>query len=86
MAAQLGTSYQDKANTEVCARFYPTCPHNAQQMIHMFITEDETNNLPTVQPKTPQTSNNLPKNHPRQPNMTPNQLWKSLLKMSGHQQ
>lgn len=90
MAAQLGTSYQSQANNEVCARFYSTCPHNSQQMIHMFITEDfQTNetdpsNRPAVQPKAPQTSNNPPFYYPRQPNMTPNQLWKSLFKMPIH--
>jgi hypothetical protein len=40
MAARLGTSYQGQVNNQVCARFYSTCPHSAQQMIHMFVTED----------------------------------------------
>lgn len=92
MAAQLGTSYQGQTNNQICARFYSTCPHNAQQMIHRFITEDvQTNetdpdNRPASHSKALQTSHNAPFYYPRQSNMSPIQLWKSLFKMHGYQQ
>ncbi|KZS17480.1 putative Proteasome assembly chaperone 2 [Daphnia magna] len=61
-AAQLGTSYQGRAGDKVCARFYPACPHNAEQLINIFVTEDtHTNNIdsdnePSAHLQPPQTS------------------------------
>lgn len=90
-AAQLGASYQGRANNKVCARFYPTCPHNAEQLIHIFVTEDvqtneiDTDNRPAAHLQPPQTSARLPFFQPRQPIQTPIQTHKPIVK-PGQQQ
>lgn len=74
-AAQLGASYQGRASNKVavCARFYPTCPHNAEQLIHIFVTEDiqtneiDTNDQPADHLQPPQSSARLPFYQVRQP-------------------
>lgn len=85
-AAQLGASYQGRGNNKVCARFYPTCPHNAEQLIHIFVTEDvqtneiDTDNRPAAHLQPPQTSARLPFFQPRQPLQTPIQAQKPIVK------
>ncbi|XP_057369466.1 uncharacterized protein LOC130690482 [Daphnia carinata] len=74
-AAQIGASQQGRANNQICARFYSTCPHNAEQLIRIFIADDnandiETGHLPFVQQR-PQTSARLPFYHQRQPSVSP---------------
>ena len=43
-AAQLGASYANRAGSNVCARFYPTCRYNSEQLIDIFVTEDVQEN------------------------------------------
>ena len=58
-AAQIGASYQGRASIHVCARFYPTCPHNAKELINIFVTEDvQTNEID---------NNDQPSSHLRPP-------------------
>lgn len=65
-AAQLGTSYQGRASDKVCARFYPACPHNANQLINIFVTDDtqtnsiDSNDEPSAHLQPPQTSVRMP--------------------------
>ncbi|XP_057369467.1 uncharacterized protein LOC130690483 [Daphnia carinata] len=80
-AAHIGASHQGRSSNQICARFYSTCPHNTEQLIHMFVTEDfETNeveqdNRPVAHLQPPQTSARLPFYHHRQP-ISPTQQWK----------
>ncbi|KAK4010978.1 hypothetical protein OUZ56_020099 [Daphnia magna] len=72
-AAQLGASHQGRSNNQICAQFYSTCQYNAQQLIHIFITEDirtneiESDHQPAAHLKPPQTNVRLPFHHPHQP-------------------
>lgn len=66
-AAQLGTAYEGRPNNRVCARYYSACPHNADQLINIFVTEDvQTNEIdttdhrPSAHLQPPQSSANLP--------------------------
>lgn len=76
-AAQLGASYQGRASNKVCARFYPTCPHNAEELIHIFVSEDiqtneiDSENRPANHLQPPQSSARLPFYQIRQPTVTP---------------
>ncbi|XP_032783818.2 uncharacterized protein LOC116921578 [Daphnia magna] len=80
-AAHIGASHQGRSSNQMCARFYSTCPHNTEQLIHIFVTEDfETNevehdNRPVAHLQPPQTSARLPFYHHRQP-ISPAQQWK----------
>lgn len=74
-AAQIGASQQGRANNLICARFYSTCPHNAEQLIRIFIADDNANDIetghrPAIQQR-PQTSVRLPFYHQRQPSVSP---------------
>lgn len=75
-AAQLGASQQGRTNNYICARFYSTCPHNSEQLIRIFVAEDNTNHIetehrPVFHPQQPQTSIRLPFYHQRQPAISP---------------
>ena len=70
-AAQLGASYQGRASSQICARFYPSCPHNAEELINIFVSEDVQTNEIDTQPanhlQPPSSSAKLPFFiHPRQ--------------------
>ncbi|KAI9558858.1 hypothetical protein GHT06_015647 [Daphnia sinensis] len=71
-AAQLGASHQGRSNSHTCAQFYSTCPYNAQQLIHIFITEDirtneiESDHQPAAHLKPPQSNVRLPFYHQHQ--------------------
>lgn len=65
-AAQLGASYQGRASNKICARFYPTCPHNAEQLINIFVSEDVQSNEIDTQ--------TLPANHLHPPSSSPARL------------
>ncbi|XP_057369474.1 uncharacterized protein LOC130690487 [Daphnia carinata] len=71
-AAQLGASHQGRSNIQICAQFFSTCPYNAQQLIHIFITEDirtneiESNHQPSAHLKPPQSNVRLPFYHQHQ--------------------
>ena len=88
-AAQLGVSHQGRPNNQICARVYATCPHNSEQLIEYFISEDvETNeidlddNRPVshLQPPQQQSTARLPFYHHRpSANVTPVQQWKPAI-------
>lgn len=91
-AAQLGASYQGRASNKICARFYPTCPHDAEQLINIFVTEDvntneiDTENRIAVHLRPPQTSAHLPfyeASRLRSP-ITPAPALKSFKKENSH--
>ncbi len=65
-AAQLGASYQGRASNKICARFYPTCPHNAEQLINIFVSEDVQSNEIDTQ--------TIPANHLHPPSSSPARL------------
>ncbi|EFX88816.1 hypothetical protein DAPPUDRAFT_304809 [Daphnia pulex] len=76
-AAQLGTAYEGRPNNRVCARYYSACPHNADQLINIFVTEDvQTNEIdttdhrPSAHLQPPQSSANLPFYHSQSPAVT----------------
>ncbi len=86
-AAQLGASNQGRPNNQICARVYATCPHNSEQLIQFFISEDDEtneidtgNNRPVSHLQPPQQSAaRLPFYHLRQPNISPAQQWKPVI-------
>lgn len=90
-AAQLGSSHQGRGS-QVCARFFPTCPHNAEQLIHIFVTEDiQTNEIdsdsrPASHLQPPQTSARLPIFQPRPPAITPIHPSVKPIQRPAHQQ
>ena len=65
-AAQLGASYEGRLNNNICARYYSACPHNTDQLINIFVTEDvhtneiDNENRPSAHLQPPQFSAHLP--------------------------
>lgn len=75
-AAQVGASYQGRANSNICARFYPTCPHNSEQLINIFVNDEvNTNEIDTDRPSNhlqpPKSTARLPFYNNVRPPVTP---------------